>query len=311
MGLFKNTIINFHKIENKEWLESVFVEIKKRYKLVPIHEIEEFYYNEKQLTNVCHVTFDDGELSFYTTVFPLLKKYEIPVSLYVSPYVAQTGNNFWFQEIRDYNHNELRKIVLNLIDKDKVDIFNAIPLKYIFKNLPADMIYESIRIYQKETGTPKKSPVNMNIDKIIEVYNSGLVEIGAHTQTHPILKNESDEKSKEEIKYSIHQLAEILGKDVRYFAYPNGIPEYDFGKREINTLEVHGVRLAFSTETDGISLKYHPLSVPRNGLTYGNKYFMLSKLIMGKRWPIMKKLFGKDKYTEYRKIINNDTLVSQ
>jgi peptidoglycan/xylan/chitin deacetylase (PgdA/CDA1 family) len=306
MRLFKNTIINFHGIKNIRWFESVLTELLNIYNLVPIHEIDDYFYKGTSPRSTCHLTFDDGDVSFYLNVFPLLKKFNIPVSLYVSPYMAMTGNNFWFQEIRGYDLKRLKEITLRIINRRSENNIAKIPLKYILKSIPVELIYESIRLYQKETGTPPKKAMNMNVEQILELNKSGLVEVGAHTQTHPVLKNETEEKTKTEIKDSIYQLSDILGEKVRYFAYPNGDPEYDFGKREMSILSEIGIRLAFSTKTACMSKYDNPLSIPRNGLSYGNKYFMLSKLIMGTRWSTAKKIFHKEKYRLYRDIIDNN-----
>jgi peptidoglycan/xylan/chitin deacetylase (PgdA/CDA1 family) len=57
---------------------------------------------------------------------------------------------------------------------------------------------------------------------MIELQNDGLVEIGAHTMTHPILSRLPISEQEEEIRESKALLENILGKTVSGFAYPNG-----------------------------------------------------------------------------------------
>lgn len=303
-GLFKNVIINFHKITNRLWFENTLINLKKYYTIVPIHEIESYFYNrQKHLHNVCHITFDDGDVTFYEIIYPLLKRYDIPVSLFVSPYVISTGANYWFQEIKGYDHNDLLKISKRYIT-DGRSFIEKMPLNDFFKMMPIDKIHQIIKAYQNETGTPVKRSFNMTTEQLLEVHKSGLVEVGAHTLTHPILANETETKTREEIERSVQQLSKIIGKKVIYFSYPNGIPGYDFTVREMNILKNIGIRLAFSMQKDNFSRKYHPLSIPRTGISYGNRIFMVSKLLLGKKWSKLKTGLGKYTYKKNRELFN-------
>jgi len=77
----------------------------------------------------------------------------------------------------------------------------------------------------------------MSESELKEAYDSGLVAVGAPTQNHPILANETEQTSRYEIQSSILELSDMLGTQVKYFAYPNGIPSLDFGEREIDVLK--------------------------------------------------------------------------
>ncbi len=66
-------------------------------------------------------------------------------------------------------------------------------------------------------------PVN-SIEQLRQLANQG-IEIGAHTRTHPDLGQvESLEQIYDEIVTARHELADRLGRDVRYFAFPFGLP---------------------------------------------------------------------------------------
>jgi len=304
MKLFPNTIINFHKIYDKEWMESVLLFLSNIYNIVSIQDIESYYYNQKPLHNCCHITFDDGDRSFYTTVFPIIKEFQLPVSIYVSPKIVKTGENFWFQEIRNYNKEVLRNIINNKYPYLK-NINPKIPISAIFKSLQLTQIWEVISEYRSIMKIDAEKRMNMSESELKEVYNSGLVAIGAHTLNHPILANETETAAHNEIQSSIIELSEILGIPVRYFAYPNGIPQLDFGEREMNILKSMNIKLAFSTENKSFSIKDNPLSIPRNGISKGNKSFLFMKLLLGNKWDIVKRIFNGKQEDDYRKDIRN------
>ena len=302
MRNLQNTVINFHAIYDSAWMESVFLLLKKKYTIISLDELMAYYYNNKELKNTCHITFDDGNSTFYKIVYPLLKKYNIPVSIYVSPYITKHGGNFWFQEIKDYDQKIFRNIIA---EAEKKPIFNKqiLPITAILKSFPISKIHEYIRQYKEGTKTLDKPSLNMNTKQILDLHKSGLVAIGAHTQFHPILKNESNDKAETEIITSVLELGEILGKKVEHFAYPNGIPNMDFGYREMNYLKQARIKLAFSTELKPFDNDDNVLSIPRNGLSKGNQHFVLTKLQLGNKWDTIKRLLKGKQEKDYRKDI--------
>lgn len=304
MKVLQNTIINFHKIYDKEWMESVLLFLINIYNIVSLQDIESYYYHKKPLHNCCHITFDDGDRSFYTIVYPLIKKFQLPVSIYVSPKIVKTGENFWFQEIRNYNKEVLRTIINNKYPYLK-SINPKIPISAIFKSLKLTQIWEIIDEYRSIMKIDSEKRMNMSVDELKEVYDSGLVEIGAHTQNHPILANETETTAQYEIQSSILELNAILGVQVSSFAYPNGIPQIDFGKREMNFLKAMNIKLALSTENKSFSIKDNPLNIPRNGISKGNKSFLFMKLLIGSKWDIVKKLCLGKQEDDYREEIRN------
>lgn len=291
MKILPNTIVYFHEVNDSRGLTNTLELLVKNYHIVGLRELEEYYYNKGEMKNSCHITFDDGDMTFYKNALPVIKKYNIPVSIYVSPLMASSGKNFWFQEIKDYKPDELVKIIKKVTDKT-IEYKSFPDIKEHLKSLPIEVILEIIKRYQDETNTPAKPPMNMNIKQLIEVKSTGLVEIGAHTLNHPVLINETDEIASNEIVTSIDLLQDILHDDIRYFVYPNG----NYGEREINILKNKGIKLAFTTERGKITHLNNPLSIPRNGApfvsVYNNKAYFLFK-------SFVQLLAGEKRYYKY------------
>lgn len=59
-------------------------------------------------------------------------------------------------------------------------------------------------------------------DELLQLADGGLIELGAHTRSHPMLPRLAVERQREEIITNKHELEEILGRHVDGFAYPNG-----------------------------------------------------------------------------------------
>jgi len=288
-----NKIINFHDVKNRTWLENTLNILKSRFKLVSINDIEDYFYNGKILKDCCHLTIDDGDITFYNIIYPVLKKMNISATLFVSPKICSELSNFWFQEIRRFDQNKLKKIILEEYKID-LNLFKGYSNIVFLKNMKIIQIWELIGKYNSLYNLPAIENQNMSIEQLRKIDRDGLVTIGAHTMNHPILANESGETSNQEILDSIRELENILEHEVKYFAYPNGTPNLDFAVREIEILKNANCNLAFSAEKKNFTLTDNPLSVPRYGLSTGSKFFIKAKILLGKNWDSIKNIISKD-----------------
>jgi peptidoglycan/xylan/chitin deacetylase (PgdA/CDA1 family) len=282
-----NTVINFHVIQNTEWMEDILKMISSHYKMVSAEQLENYYFNGLKLKNACHLTVDDGDISVYTHLFPLVKKYKIPISIYVSPHAVKSGENFWFQEIRNFDLKHFFDFIGGR-NGQKIPFVNKHQVSALLKSMKLQEIHGLINDYKSAYNIPDRERVGMNLSQLVELKESGLVSIGAHTLHHPILKNEDDDTTRNEILLSIQELGDLLQEKIKYFAYPNGFPGLDFGERELNFLKEAKIRLAFSTESKYFSYNDNPLSIPRRGVTKGGRTFVLAKLAFGDYWDKVK-----------------------
>jgi peptidoglycan/xylan/chitin deacetylase (PgdA/CDA1 family) len=72
-------------------------------------------------------------------------------------------------------------------------------------------------------ATVRPSHRAMQDDEIARLAAGGVVEVGAHTHTHPNLAAQTPAVQEEEIVRSKARVEEILGKSVDAFAYPFGL----------------------------------------------------------------------------------------
>lgn len=283
-------IINFHLVNDIDWFERMICFLKSQYSMASADDVHYFYQTRTLLSKSCHITVDDGDKTFYDIIFPVLKKHNIPASLFVSPKICQERINFWFQEIEGYDENILRNIMAEALELP-VDSLLKYSVPSVLKAMPVGQIHQLIKKYQKTTNTPPKPFQNMTVSELKEVDESGLVTVGAHTMNHPILNNEDDASSRYEIERSVSGVAELLGHDIKYFAYPNGIYKLDFTEREESYLTDCGIQLAFTTEAKNLSLNDSITRVPRIGVSNAeNMLFLKAKLFTGSQWDKLKKL---------------------
>ncbi len=290
----------FHELNDAAWFENTIVFIKSRYSLVDLSYFEGKD-NQKKVKKPCHITFDDGHISFYKIAYPILVKHQVPATLFVSPDVIQSRTNFWFQEIEHYDNE-----ILIRLQAEELGVEESV-IKYVhpicnMKCLTHQSILNVIQKYQSITQTRPRPSLNMNSEEIREVDESPWVTIGAHTLTHPILGNETSERSHAEITKSIAGLRELLQHDVKYFAYPNGIPGMDFSEREYKYLEEGGISLAVSTESNVVTSSCHRYSIPRISISHGSVSYLRLKLFLGKWFDYLQSLRHSNEFTVRRKI---------
>jgi len=73
-----------------------------------------------------------------------------------------------------------------------------------------------------DSGELKKEP-KLKDAQVMELIDSGLVEIGSHTMTHPNFAQIDTESKKKELAQSKNMLEARFGVDIKTFAYPFGI----------------------------------------------------------------------------------------
>ncbi len=81
--------------------------------------------------------------------------------------------------------------------------------------------------------------------EIQELANGGLVEIGAHTVTHPVLSRVAKDVQCVEIEQSKASLEQMLGRPVKNFAYPYG-GRADYAPESVTAVRKAGFESACS-----------------------------------------------------------------
>jgi peptidoglycan/xylan/chitin deacetylase (PgdA/CDA1 family) len=182
------------------------------------------------------VTFDDGAADNLHNAKPLLERYDIPATVFVATEYSKGEREFWWDELE-----RLLLVPRELPNKLNLKI-NGKPLNWdlqpvtsrheLYKHLgdtlrvmPTAQRFDVIAELRKWSGegtSPRQTHRALSQQEIRQLADGGLVEIGAHTVTHPVLSAIPLLQQEHEIKQSKIQLEEILGQTVESFAYPYG-----------------------------------------------------------------------------------------
>lgn len=252
-----------HDEKSPEEFERTLLWFKNRYNLISYEQLREYLKGNLHLKNACMLSVDDGWRSTYDVIFPVMRQYHVPFTIFVSPEICTQETNFWYYTYQYLNQEEIKDVIIRR--KYFVSEVRKFAADMILKELPIDEVYDilnEVRQAHPEIEIPRGF---VNTYELRKMKESGLVEIGAHSLVHPILANETQLRTENEINRSICDLSALIDKKVRTFAYPNGIEGLDYGQREMDILKNAGIELAFSVDPDCIIPQSNPLSLPRWG----------------------------------------------
>ncbi|HET9530422.1 MAG TPA: polysaccharide deacetylase family protein [Blastocatellia bacterium] len=207
-----------------------------RYRVVPLSSIAEALIEGRGVpAGVAAITIDDGYDDAYEIAFPLLRKYNLPATLFVVTGFVDNARWVWTDKMRFLAFKTEAPLLETVIGGRKVEarlgdrasrLQAAARANSLIKRLPdeskdevIDRIALSLGVELPAAPPPEYRPVTW--EQAREMDSSGL-EVASHTVSHPILTNAADEQLARELSESKARLEGMLGHQVGSFCYPNG-----------------------------------------------------------------------------------------
>ncbi len=252
-------IITYHRIPIgivKDFEQQIH-HLVKNYKIVSVTEIAYRIKQRMPLRGRVGITFDDGFKDNFTNAFPVLKKFNIPATIYLITESIETGNAPWFIQFRHaFHYSSINQCEFELAGKtyrfqldtpkdrnvasDEVMIF----LQGCENKKRIAYLEHIINILKP--GKPEKlSDVMMNWDDVRIMSQNG-IKFGAHTHTHPVLSSVSTSDAEAEILKSKKIIENKLDMPVEEFAYPVGKKSH-FSDALFPVLQRAGFKYAVTT----------------------------------------------------------------
>lgn len=111
----------------------------------------------------------------------------------------------------------------------------------------------------EDADNPEKAVALMNASEIKAMHDSGLVEVGGHTVTHPRLTRLPIDQQRDEIERNKRDLEAIVGEPLLSFAYPYG--EHDACSKQL--VREAGYRFAVATNSGPLLVHQDPYQIHR------------------------------------------------
>jgi peptidoglycan/xylan/chitin deacetylase (PgdA/CDA1 family) len=258
------------------------VYLARHYNVIPLSELVERLTAAEQLPPyTAAITFDDGFRNNLTVALPILKKYNLPATIFLATsYVSSEELGLWTEHVDSLIHRTRANTVrLKLYGMEKV-----LPLR---SSADREDTSDQIRAFLKTLAPTQRESVLREIDgqldegtdllptedgsgpqtvevtaakeeryafltwEQVQMMTNHSITFGSHTHTHAILSPLSESDVKFEMTESRRLIEEILGVTCSLFSYPNGA-ETDFGRREERLLRSLGYIAAVS-QVDGFN----------------------------------------------------------
>lgn len=214
--------------------------------------------------NAVAVTFDDGFADTYRYAFPVLRRYRIPATIFVSTGYVETGEPFWF-EVASFLAYRLPIHSLEMPDGIRYPTGNSWTertaslrrLHSVLKDLPNATRLEILdswgHHYADELAhgaSHHNRPISWS--QITEMAASGIA-FGSHTVSHPNLTRLTDEELERELTESKYALESKLQQPINTIAYPIGTPSA-FNDKVITAAKKHSFTLGLTYVSGANSL---------------------------------------------------------
>lgn len=201
------------------------------------------------------VTYDDGTYDFYSQAYPLLKKYEVPVTVYQTTYYTDNpmpvfnlicSYMLWkrraeklqpipglgLTEPNDLStHLGRHQVVRSLVERSERENLSGRE-----KNEIACRLAQVLGI-DYAALTAKRILQLMNSQEVAQIAREG-VDVQLHTHRHRTPEDEA--LFRREIEDNRQRIESMIGKRPRHFCYPSGMYRQEF----VSWLKQEGVKSA-------------------------------------------------------------------
>jgi peptidoglycan/xylan/chitin deacetylase (PgdA/CDA1 family) len=193
----------------------------------------------RSIRPVCILTFDDGWRDFYEFAYPVLKRNQVPATVFLP--TGYIGTNVWFWTDR------LARFLASATPPTKPELSGSKPDNSLvekiagLKGVYEERLETAILILKNRSdkevkevvegledrgniGSVPVKPMFLNWEEVREMGRSGLVSFGSHTHNHQILVHLKEGEVREELVLSKKILLRegVVDPSFIPFCYPNG-----------------------------------------------------------------------------------------
>jgi len=248
-----NTVVASSKIDPDTSIASdVFEEIISRLSglYVPL-SLDEVLGGAKNHGTGFVITFDDGFRDNLFVALPILKKYNVPATIYItSGFIDRSVFPFEYrlaaivrqeQEICLDTDNYPKKFLART-PEEKLKTY--LHIKNKLKYTSNDFRYHTLNKLAQKCKFSKSSIQFLSIPELTELSNSSLITIGSHSHYHQVLTSISTTEARKEVRLGKSKIEEWVGKPSHHFSYPYGV----YNKNVTKIIAEAGFKSAVTTK---------------------------------------------------------------
>lgn len=203
------------------------------------------------------VTFDDGYRDNYELAFPVLQRYGVSATIFLTTSFVNRDDVLWNDKVSlALKHTRCQELTMSYDGAER-----SYPLHTLAQRVST--MWELLRLLRRVPHTQRLSMIDelvqrLGVEDFSELWDTMLtwdhvrhmhqhgISFGAHTVTHPMLSRVSVDEAGHEIRQSKHSIEEALDTRIELFAYPDGGPTA-FNDTVKALVEAAGFRAAVTT----------------------------------------------------------------
>lgn len=248
------------------------------FNVVPLAEgIERLQSGTLASGSVC-ITFDDGYRDNFDVALPILNALNLPATFFVA--IGYLGKGIMWNDviIESIRNTSLQELDLSEFGFGVTKICSIEKRVQLVDNLLGEWKYLPVKErdqlaerLQAIAAVTLDQRIMMTKHEVQELANAGM-EIGGHTISHPILTCSNFEQAKREITDCKYELESMLGKQIKFFAYPNGQLEKDYRHEHAKLVEEAGYIAALTTNDGYVNHDADMYELPRVSIDHVTKF---------------------------------------
>jgi peptidoglycan/xylan/chitin deacetylase (PgdA/CDA1 family) len=266
----KIAVLCYHRVGTKglpiysalppEIFEAQMRYLRHRYKIISVSELCEELINPQLTESAVVITYDDGYVDLFHHAFPVLKKYQIPATVFLAVHAIENNEVPWYDRVfavlqllpdtsLDIQLGSLRHFALGS-PANRLHVADQIMRE--LRSLPEELRRNCVSDLEQRVRLPKESLSGrmLSWEQVRSMHRGG-VSFGSHSLSHRVMGRLPLEEVEHELRESKEIIEKRLGAPVDAFAFPFGQPS-DIGGVSSDFLAACGYRCAMTT-VEGIN----------------------------------------------------------
>jgi peptidoglycan/xylan/chitin deacetylase (PgdA/CDA1 family) len=272
--------------------------LRQHYRVVPLDTLVRRLNDGADVAGMVAITFDDGYVDNLRVAKPLLEQHATPATVFIAANYIGAQRGFWWDELEallletDSLPQRLRfrvrgrryewdlgadclqgaqqqgahrgwHVALGSEPTKRHHVYRALHrLLYALPPDERDALLEKLRNWAGRQNVARPDHRVLTKQELRELADSPLIEIGAHTATHPALALLPRQAQDNEIRLGKQHLEEMIGRPTTHFAYPYGSLS-SFNESSVAIVKSAGFASACTTFTDAVRQGADPYALPR------------------------------------------------
>jgi len=264
-------VLTYHRVKDAPGFEAQMQHLANRYAVVSADAVRAARRRERPLPpRAVMITFDDAYRNFGEVAWPILRRLDLPVMLFVpTAYPDRPDAVFWWDRLTHaFRCTACRASALATalgplsLENDRARRDAFLRLREHYRGADVDRATREVEELARTLGAPAPRPAVLSWGELRSLADAG-VTLASHTRTHPPLHQLDRAAVRAEIDGSQADLTREIGRAPPLFAYPGG----RYCEDAVAATRDAGMELAFTTWRGTNDLEHDdPLLLRRNNV---------------------------------------------